>query len=308
MRVERHKLWKDSEGVYYTSYLIDNNSEIEIDRLRPAVIICGSGGYIRVSERESEATAFYFLNHGYQVFVLEYSTKTTGTGCYPYPLYDLAKMILEIRLHADEWNVNRHKIGLVGFSAGGHLCACLATQWHKPFLSEKLAADSVMLRPDAVVLAYPILDYLYQIEMIQGGLHRNQYSPSKGMRRSEYFQVVLDAGVGIMATKEKLQEASPYYHIDQNTVPTFLWHTVDDELIHVGQTLRYMQKLREYMIPSELHIFESGPHGLALGDERTAGNEILINHDVTGWIDMAVRFMERQFQHTDGKGVEKTDE
>nr|WP_252894789.1 hypothetical protein [Liquorilactobacillus satsumensis] len=101
---------------------MENSTDIELKRKHPAIIICGGGGgFVRITSREQEPVAFYFLNQGYQVFVLNYTTKSIGDGSYPTPpLFDLSKMIATVRTRALEWNIDPpHKIAILGFSAGG---------------------------------------------------------------------------------------------------------------------------------------------------------------------------------------------
>ena len=295
MIIEKKKVWGGKKQATYTMYLLNNSAEIDAGRKHPAVIICGGGGFMRVSEREKQPVALYFLNQGYQVFVLDYITKSMGIAYYPGPVKDLAKMLMIIRENSDQWNIDSDKIAVIGFSAGGQICASLATQWHEETFVKTIDAfaNPQLLRPNAVILCYPLLDYLFQIERAENDNDSNSFSPSIGMKKSDFMQMFLEAGVGINATEEDYKLASPYYHVSENTPPTFLWHTAQDELIYAGQTLRFAQKLSEYQVPYELHVFEEGAHSLSLANENTTSNPELINHDVAVWADMALKFLKR---------------
>lgn len=295
MIIEEVKLWDDDNHAGYVKYLLNNSQEIEADRNHPALVVCGGGGFLKISDREKEPVAMHFLNEGYQVFVLDYNTKSVGDGSYPKPVYDLAKMILTIRENADKWNIDANKIAIVGFSAGGHLCASLATQWQEDYLSEKLGVNSELIKPNAVILCYPLVDYLYQLEKAKEDMQYNEFSPSIGMKKSDFMQVAIEAGVGVNETLEQYRNASPYYHITENTPPTFIWHTANDELVYVGQSLRFAEKLGDNNVPYELHIFENGVHGLSLANSKSTGNPELINADVAVWVDLAIRFLNRHF-------------
>lgn len=298
MIIERKKVWGGKKQAAYTMYLLGNSTEIDAGRKHPAIVICGGGGFMRISEREKQPVAMYFLNNGYQVFVLDYITKSTGIAYYPGPVTDLAKMLMVIRENAEQWNIDDNRIAVIGFSAGGQICASLATQWNQEALVNKVDAgvNPEMFRPNAVILCYPLLDYLYQIERAESDNDSNGFSPSIGMKKSDFIQMFLEAGVGVNATEEQYRKASPYYHITEKTPPTFIWHTSQDELIYAEQSLRFAKKLGENHVPYEIHIFEEGAHGLSLSTENSTSNPELINNDTAIWADLALKFLKRHLR------------
>jgi acetyl esterase/lipase len=293
MEIAKTALWEDNPKITYTRYLIDNSSEIEEGRKHPAVIICGGGAYMGISDREKEPVALSFLAKGYQAFVLEYTTKATGEPFYPTPMLDIAKMILTIREHADEWNVNPVKICAIGFSAGGHVVSCLSTQWHKAYLHEKLHADSDKMKPNAVILCYPFADYLMQREYLNKDKAKDKQPVSMPVPKSAVTYMFEQISVGENPTEQMLKDASPYYHITENTSPTFIWQTAADELVYMEQNLMYAMKLKEYNVPFELHMFQGGVHGMSLATIQSGGGDDFIDKDVSGWFDLAIRFLER---------------
>lgn len=296
MIVEKMNLWEDNNPACYTSYLMDNSEEIEAERKHPAMIICGGGAFMGISDREKEPVALYFLNHGYQCFVLDYNTESAGNGRYPIPVYDLAKMILTIRLNADKWNIAPDKVAAIGFSAGAHLCACLSTQWHEKYLTDKLRVNSDLLKPNAVILGYPLVDYIYEMEHLENDEGKDIPPASMPMSKTEAAKRAVNAGVGEDVTKEMFRNASPFYRITQETCPTFIWHTATDELVYVGQSLRYAEKLSDCKVPFELHIFESGVHGLSLANEQSGGGTTFIEKDVSIWPELAIKFLDRNLK------------
>ncbi|KRL98942.1 xylan esterase [Liquorilactobacillus satsumensis DSM 16230 = JCM 12392] len=270
---------------------MENSTDIELKRKHPAIIICGGGGFVRITSREQEPVAFYFLNQGYQVFVLNYTTKSIGDGSYPTPLFDLSKMIATVRTRALEWNIDPHKIAILGFSAGGAVCGSLATEWQETYLSKKIGISSNMLRPDAVVLGYPLLDFVYQEKMLKVDKDREKILPLVNMKKKSFLPKALEAGIGKKATVTQLETASPISHITNHVPPIFLWGTSDDEMIYTGQLLNFAKKLSDLGLNYELHIFENGQHGLSLANYNSMPNGLEKNISI--WEKLALNFLKK---------------
>lgn len=132
MIVENHALWGEEPTEDYPATFTYLGAEPLPDKpngRRPAVTICGGGGFMHIAPHEQDPVAFAFLDRGYQAFVLNYVTSSTGDVSFPHPQADLAKMVATVRANADEWHVDPKRVCVVGFSAGGMICASLATQW-----------------------------------------------------------------------------------------------------------------------------------------------------------------------------------
>ena len=161
MIIEQHALWGDEatadRPATYTAYLADP-LPAKPDARRPAAIICGGGAFTRIAEHEQEPVALAFLNAGYQAFVLDYVTSSTGEVAYPNPEVDLGRMLSTVRANADAWRVDPAKVCAVGFSAGGFVCASVATSWKDRDFAALVGDRPERIRPDAVVLGYPLLD------------------------------------------------------------------------------------------------------------------------------------------------------
>ena len=296
MICEKISLYAENEKIYYMKYLLDNSPEIEEGRMRPAMIVCPGGGYLVTSDREAEPVAMHYLNQGYQTFVLRYSTASTGGCVYQASLFDLCELMKVIREHAEEWHIDKDKIGIIGFSAGGHLCASLAVHWQDDFIREKFGAESEIFRPNAVILAYPVLDFIYQQSACEKdpGVHNIQLEDGGSLY--EHMQKANKALAGDCISKERFKEISPIYYISKKIPPIFIWHTSRDDLVYVGNSLLFAHELEKSGMPFELHIFETGPHGMSLANKNSSHSEGLISEDVNKWTELADRFLKRHFK------------
>ena len=247
-----------------------------------------------IADCEKEPVALNFLQHDYQAFVLDYNTQSMGDGSRPKPVYDIAKLMYTIRLHADEWNINPDRIAIIGFSAGGHVCACLATQWQMPFLKEKIGADNEMYKPNAAILCYPYVDNVYQMSQFDNDPQINEEVQGTGMTKRQFLQAAADACAGGTDEKRYVQ-SSPINYITDQVPPIFMWQTSQDELVYVGHSIRFALELAEHHIPFEYHVFETGSHGLSMANISSAATPELMNEEVAKWPKLAYEFLCRHF-------------
>lgn len=248
-----------------TTYLIDTPEGLLLQE-RPLVLICPGGGYSHVSVREGEFLALQFTAMGYHAAVLRYSV---SPAVYPAQLLELSKAMALLREHAKEWHIQKDKILVQGSSAGGHLAASLGCFFKDELLLEETkAADAEQLRPDGMILSYPVItsgEYA----------HRDSFVKLLGDRYGEL-----------------LDKMSLENQVSADTPTTFLWHTFADGAVPVENSLLFMEALRKYKIPFESHIYPRGVHGLSLGNEltcSTGGKEL--QPEVGTWISMAGTFI-----------------
>jgi acetyl esterase/lipase len=275
----------DNPAVFLSAYVLEDSSHFQTGKRRPAIVICPGGGYFMTSDREAEPVALRFLARGYHAFVVRYSVQSR----FPAPMLDLARAMLTIRQHADEWLVDPDSLAVCGFSAGGHLAASLGVFWDKLWLSEPLATSADMIRPAALILGYPVID----LDLVA---HRRASDPAGGEQvpvHEAIYSVVL-------GERQPAREARDRYrldlHVSAATPPTFLWHTAADELVLAPNALRFAAALVEHKVPFELHIFERGIHGLALADATTDVEGRFIDPQARSWIDLALSWLERRGQ------------
>ncbi len=214
---------------------------------RPAMLVVPGGGYAIVSPTEGEIVAKRFYEAGYQAFVLTYTTNMfRNAPVRSQALEDISRAVCCIRSHAQEWHVVSDKIACCGFSAGGHLVASLAVH-HQEQKAKTGPYAGISNRPDAVVLCYPVIT-----------------SGEKAHRDSFHLLLGEDAG------EEELAWASLEDHVTADTPPTFLWHTITDDLVPVENSIYFAQACRLAAVPCELHLFMEGPHGMSLATPQWA--------------------------------------
>ncbi|WP_238917762.1 alpha/beta hydrolase [Clostridium sp. YIM B02555] len=300
MLIEKTKLWEDNEEVILTSYILDNSEEIKLKK-RPAIIICPGGGFLYTSDREAEPIAMKFAGEGYNTFVLRYGTYFNNSKLdfnnlpkeiegnkgvkYPQPLFDLAKAILTVRENSERWSIDSEKIFLCGFSAGGYVAASLGVHWQDELLKRKFDVDNELFKPNGMILGYPVLDYALMKEVLV---------ETNDKFLHEFWRVSNDSIFGEPEpSNEYIEKLALTNYITEKTPPTFMWHTANDGLVSVRNTLNFANELSKTKIPYELHIFEDGWHGLALCDEVTANGDGHINPEVKVWFDMALAWLKK---------------
>ncbi|PJM76471.1 alpha/beta hydrolase [Bifidobacterium felsineum] len=265
--VERIITGIDGSEARFIGYVADNSPEISPDRTRTSILILPGGGYAMTSDREAEPVALRFLAEGFNVFVLRYSVRASH---YPVALIESAEAMSLIRANAEEWHANPHQVAVLGFSAGGHLAANLATVAGDDDLREH-GYDPDEIRPDALMLAYPV---------ITSGEYAHRGS----------FQYLLGSHVHDQSMRDKL---SIEKHIDAKTPPVFVWHTMTDSSVPVENTLMLIRACHVAGVSVEAHLFPEGRHGLSLANEETAyhGSPEHIVPAVQSWPDLATRWL-----------------
>ena len=218
------------------------------DAKRTAVVILPGGGYRGVSiEKEGHAVARAFNDMGVAAFVLKYRTPDPAQMKDPTlgPLQDVQQALSTVRSRADEWNIDRERVGLLGFSAGGHLAATAATRFDKPVLAEWRGAN---LRPDFLMLIYPVVTF-------------EGVSAHAGSRQQL---------LGDTPDPATIREYSSERHVTADTPLTFIVHAADDASVPVDNSIRFFEALQRYKVPVELIVYPAGGHGFGLNNATTA--------------------------------------
>jgi acetyl esterase/lipase len=238
MKIVKFQPNPDSNA-HVTGFLHEVSENIPNRRERPCVVICPGGGYTLLSDREAEPPAMMFYAKGYQVFILYYSIGDKIGEMRP--VVDASLTMIKIRENSEQWHVIPNRIAMLGFSAGGHVTACLGTLWDSPELKAKVDTKGGLNRPDAIILCYAVLT---------GGKFVD--SP------------VAYTMCGGKPTQEQICFFSPEKQVSEKTPPTFLWHTFEDDYVPVDNTILFVSALQKHNIPFECHIFQKGRHGMSV--------------------------------------------
>lgn len=204
------------------------------DGPRPAMLVLPGGGYGRQADHEAEPVVEWLAALGIHAYVLRYRV---APDRHPAPLEDAKTVLLQIRGGSSGLSVDSTRVGVLGFSAGGHLAATLSTA----VATGTEALDVPAAVPDLTVLCYPVVSYLDQVH-----------------------QGCVDNLLGASPSDALLREVSADLHVTAATPPAFLWHTADDEAVPVHHSLAYAGSLVQAGVPAELHVFPHGRHGLGL--------------------------------------------
>lgn len=302
MQSETIQIWPERPDVTLTAYLLDDSPDFQTGKRRPAVLILPGGGYLGTSDREAEPVALLFAAQGYHAFVLRYAvfyqsypndlSHTPATNpfpsIFPQPLLDVAAALRLIRNQAANWRLDPARIAVCGFSAGGHLAASIGTQWNSQFLLEKLGGPAADFRPDALILCYPMIDYVLTSE-IQARIPDNPLA--------DFLRLCEVAAFGHSEPSDAERDRlNPVHQVSLETPPTFIWHTADDELVPLENSLELATALKKAGVPLELHVFAHGRHGLSLADERTASDPGQINPPVQAWTGLVLTWLDEVFR------------
>lgn len=212
-----------------------------------SVIICPGGGYARLAIGHEGYDVARRLNEmGVAAFVLKYRLPNARSQPDPSiaPLLDVQQALRLVRAQASKYNLNPERIGVMGFSAGGHLAATAATHFAQPVGSSPGPGS---VRPAFAVLLYPVISFSDSL------LH-------KGSR---------DNLLGASASAAQIRAYSNELQVTAQTPPTFLVHAEDDSVVPVGNSLAFYQALAHHKVPAEMHLYPKGGHGFGLTNTTT---------------------------------------
>ena len=228
---------------------------------RPCVIICPGGGYaILAAGHEGSDVAKYFNSIGVNALVLKYRipNNTNQIDKTIAPLQDAQQAILLARTNAGIWGIDENKIGIMGFSAGGHLAASLATHYNDVKIDNP---TKVSLRPDFQILIYPVISF--------------------GPEGHEGSRINLIGNANDEKTKNAIVYFSSEKQITKEAPPAFLVHSKDDDVVPVANATYYYDNLKALKVSAELYLYEKGGHGYGM---KNPTSEIIWTSVMKTWM------------------------
>lgn len=206
------------------------------------ILVIPGGGYHYLAAPEGKPVALWLQAHGVAAFVLHYRVAPYS---YPAEMLDGLRSLRLVRSRAGEFGIVSNRIGVWGFSAGGHLASYLMTQWQQSLTPPQDKVDEVSARPDFGILSYSVISMRREIT------HRGSH----------------DALLGLQATPEQEVKLSSELHVGPDSPPAFLFATTDDGVVPVQNTVAFYLGYVQRHLPVEMHLFEHGPHGVVLAEK-----------------------------------------
>lgn len=207
-----------------------------------AVVVCPGGGYGGLASHEGKDYANWLNEIGVHAFVLKYRLGSHGYR-HPRMLEDVSRAVRMVRAKGAEWMVDSKRVAVMGSSAGGHLASTLLTHFDLGRPDATDAVDRQSCRPDLGILCYPVISL-------------GQFT-HQGSKRNL---------LGENPRPELVKALSNELQVTQDTPPTFLWHTAEDQAVPVENSLLFAEALRAAKVPFALHVFERGRHGIGLAN------------------------------------------
>ena len=227
-----------------------------------AIIICPGGGYTNLAMGyEGTDVARRYNESGIAAFVLKYRIPDDSTMVNKEigPLQDAQRALLVLRSRALEWGIDPKRIGIMGFSAGGHLASTAGTHFKKSYIPNP---DNISLRPDFMILIYPVISF------------------TKPIAHAGSAQNLL----GAHSSPEKIIEYSNEMQVSDQTPPAFLVHAKDDDAVPYANSIVFAEALKKHHVPVEVYLYEQGGHGFGMTN--------LTSHH--SWMDLSIQWLTKE--------------
>ena len=220
------------------------------------IIILPGGSYVGHAAHESEPVARWLNSIGVSAAVLNYRVTPYR---HPFPMYDAQRAVRTVRYHAVDWGIDPQRIGVLGFSAGGHLAATVGAHYDAGVPTAADPVERLGCRPDLLVLCYPVISFI---------THRHEGS--------------MHHLLGDDPAKSDMILLSNELQVTPDTPPTFLWHTASDAGVPVENSMMFATALSKNKVPFAMHIYPAGRHGLGMA---------AADPYVASWLDECAKFL-----------------
>ena len=241
-----------------------------LEHPRPAMVICPGGSYQFLSQRESDPVAASYLAHGFNAFILRYSIREPAKGLAP--VIDAARAVRWVRAHADELGVDPERVAIVGFSAGGHVAAQLATHWQDDALVAAERSEYAALRFFGVEANEHLMDF-----------------PSRPDALIASYAVL---GTGWATDDEPaLTYMDLYDAVSPSCPPSFVWTTAEDTVVPPSQSTRFAAALEAQGVEVEYHLYDRGVHGLSTVTQVSNADRAELPGEAPAWLPRSAAWL-----------------
>ena len=248
---------------YFKGYMQDTPGQ-QGQTTFPTIVIVPGGSYTHIPVAQADSVALAFFAKGYNAVYLRYSFVNEVSPLMPAPIVELGQTIAQLKKNT-EWPVNPAQIVPFGMSVGGHIVALYNDYWSESWLSEAAGEESSALEPAGILLGYPVI------------------SPLLGFPKDEKT---------IAQWTDDPQKYAAEQHVNVKNKPSFVWVTFEDQAVPVTNSLSYIQAIYDHNVPLEMHIFNHGPHGLALANNVTAWKAGTNLPHVAHWLSLATEWLD----------------
>ena len=243
-------------------------NQVASERPTAAVVILPGGGYRgHAMDHEGHQFAEWFGERGVTSAICVYRLRGKGNEGkgygHPYPMLDAQRALQTLRANAKELNVDPNRIGVIGFSAGGHLCSTVSNHFAEPTPDSSDPIARVSSRPDFAILCYPVIAF-------------DQSFTHRGSQRNLLGDQPDPKLVELLSNEKQVTDQTP---------PSFLFHTNADRVVPVQNSLVYFEACQKAGVPVEMHLFQEGRHGLGLARQQPGADQ---------WPKMCEMWLRRQ--------------
>ena len=258
---------KAKEKTQVTLYIPEVWEEVDTKQTFPCTVICPGGGYWWCSEREAEPVALKMVGNGIAAAVVNYAT---GGQHYPLQMLEALAAVTYVRRNSGRLHIDPEKIAVMGFSAGGHAACTAGLFWQEKLAEETLGCAHGEDKPNGMILCYPVI------------------TSGKYAHRDSMICLLGDEPDEALLEKMSLEK-----QVTENAPHAFIWHTSEDRLVPVENSLLLAQALHEKNIDVEMHIYPKGHHGLSLCDETVTKKEDMSDavRYCSDWVSHCVKWI-----------------
>ncbi|KRL56334.1 alpha/beta hydrolase [Furfurilactobacillus rossiae] len=247
---------------YYKGFMQDRPGQ-QGQTTFPTIVVVPGGSYTHIPEAQAESVALAFFAKGFNAVYLRYSFVGEVTPLLPAPIVELGQTISQLKQNPD-LPIDNNAVIPFGMSVGGHIVALYNDYWSSSWLSEATGATASVLEPAGAILGYPVI------------------SPVLGFPKDEKT---------IAQWTDDPTKYAAEQHVTVKNKPVFVWVTNEDQAVPVTNTLSYVQESYNHNLPLELHVFNHGPHGLALANNVTAWKPGTDLPHVAHWLTLAIEWV-----------------